>query len=198
MTMLTRRRAVGIAAATIATAPVLAVTAAGASVRPPWWWPPFHRPRPPVTRTLPPPTGPTSSVAPPTTAPIPPSTLPVSCTAVVFERATVTETSVGAAGDPAAPTYHLEVQGQTAYFNQRVQLVPVTYIRQPEYWIIEVQGCMSGDIGLPATRPYTATLDFQGSMGTRGIAVVGADRTRRFDLPPPPTGPGLPPGQRLG
>lgn len=48
----------------------------------------------------------------------------------------------------------------------------VTYIRRPEYWEIDVLGCENG-IGLPVLTPYTATLRLGGTVGTKGIEVVG-------------------------
>jgi hypothetical protein len=60
----------------------------------------------------------------------------------------------------------------------------VTYIRQPEYWEIEVQGCMRG-LGLPVLTPYTATLRLGSTIGTMGVEVVGATRSQRIDVPAP-------------
>ena len=65
----------------------------------------------------------------------------------------------------------------------RVELVPVVYIQQPEYWQIEVVGSLPG-LGLPALAPYAVHLPLAGIVGTRGIEVVGATRTERFDVPP--------------
>jgi hypothetical protein len=70
-----------------------------------------------------------------------------------------------------------------------VELAPLVYIRQPEYWEIEVLGRLSG-IGLPALAPYTAALRLAGVTGTKGVEVVGATRRARFDVPPAPATPG--------
>jgi hypothetical protein len=63
-----------------------------------------------------------------------------------------------------------------------VVLSPVTYIRQPEYWEIDVLGCMR-TIGMPVLTPYTATLRLGSTIGTKGIEVVGATRSVRIDVP---------------
>ncbi|MDQ1294826.1 MAG: hypothetical protein QG608_2711 [Actinomycetota bacterium] len=81
----------------------------------------------------------------------------------------------------ARPRYRLTVKGMRPASNVRVELVPLTYVRQPDFWGIEVIGCTSG-IGLPALMPYTALYDFTGSMGTCGIEVIGTTRRQQFDL----------------
>jgi hypothetical protein len=80
-------------------------------------------------------------------------------------------------------TFILIVRGTKPYVNMNVDLVPLVYIRQPEFWGIEVTGCLPGGIGLPATAPYTASLPLNGTIGTRGIEVIGATRTEKIDIP---------------
>jgi hypothetical protein len=82
------------------------------------------------------------------------------------------------------PQYLLVVSGIKPYLNMRVNLVPLVYIRQPEYWGIEVAGHIRGGIGLTATAPYTASIPLAGIMGTRGIEVIGANRSQRIEVPP--------------
>jgi hypothetical protein len=77
----------------------------------------------------------------------------------------------------------LQVSGQKPYANMKVSLEPVVYVRQPEYWEIEVVGSLSG-VGLPVVTPYTVTLPLAGTIGTRGIDVVGATTFQRFDILP--------------
>jgi hypothetical protein len=95
------------------------------------------------------------------------------------------------------PQYLLAVSGTKPYLNMDVRLMPRVYIRQPEYWGIEVVGSLPGGIGLPALAPYSVSVRLNGTMGTRGIEVIGATRTETIELPPPDdTGPrpnGLPP-----
>lgn len=79
------------------------------------------------------------------------------------------------------PQFILRVSGTKPYVNMDVELVPVVYIQQPEYWAIEVVGSLRG-IGLPALAPYAVSLPLAGIIGTRGIEVVGATRSERFDI----------------
>ena len=81
-------------------------------------------------------------------------------------------------------TYILIVRGMKPYLNMEVNLVPLVYIRQPEYWGIEVTGCLPGGIGLPATEPYTAILSLTGTIGTKGIEVIGASCSEKILVPP--------------
>jgi hypothetical protein len=82
-------------------------------------------------------------------------------------------------------TYILIVSGKKPYLNMQVRLSPVTYVRQPEYWEIEVVGCLTG-IGLPAIGAYSEHLPLDAVRGTKGIEVVwaGGEKER---LPVPPT-----------
>jgi len=80
------------------------------------------------------------------------------------------------------PQHVLRVSGTKPLANMEVDLVPRQYIRQPEYWGIEVVGTLHG-IGLPAVAPYLVSLRLDGLIGTRGIEVIGATRTEKIDLP---------------
>jgi len=66
----------------------------------------------------------------------------------------------------------------------QVDLVPLVYIRQPDYWGIEVVGCLPGGIGLPAAASYTAWIKLSGITGTIGIEVFGAMRSEKLEVPP--------------
>ena len=81
-------------------------------------------------------------------------------------------------------TYILIVKGKKPYLNMKVFLVPRTYIRVPEYWGIEVLGCISG-IALPAVGAYDEFLPLEGLRGTKGIEIIwsGGD-TEKIDVPP--------------
>jgi len=76
----------------------------------------------------------------------------------------------------------LVVSGFKPFSSMDVVLSPVTYIRQPEYWEIDVLGCMR-TIGMPVLTPYTATLRLRNTIGTKGVEVVGATRSLRIDVP---------------
>jgi hypothetical protein len=80
-------------------------------------------------------------------------------------------------------TFILIVSGTKPYANMSVDLRPLTYVRQPEYWGIEVVGCLPG-FGLPVVAPYTASLPLDGVTGRRGIEVIGATRSEKLDVPP--------------
>ena len=76
----------------------------------------------------------------------------------------------------------LVVSGFKPFPSMEVALSPVTYIRQPEYWEIDVLGCVR-TIGMPVLTPYTATLPLGSTIGTKGIEVVGATQSVRIDIP---------------
>lgn len=81
-------------------------------------------------------------------------------------------------------TYILKVEGEKPYLNMRVVLSPLIYVKRPEYWQIEVLGILPG-YGLPAFAHYAETIPLDGIIGTRGIEVVGATRSERFEIPDP-------------
>jgi hypothetical protein len=86
------------------------------------------------------------------------------------------------------PQLVLVVSGTKPFLNMEVTLRPVVFIRQPEFWTIEVIGRLPGGIGLPALAPYTATLRLEGSIGTKGVEVVGATRRQQIAVEPLPAG----------
>jgi hypothetical protein len=81
------------------------------------------------------------------------------------------------------PQFVLTVSGTKPFLNMQVELVPSVFVRQPEYWTIEVVGSLRG-IGLPAVAPYKVSIPLAGIIGTKGIEVVGATRSERFDIFP--------------
>jgi hypothetical protein len=85
-------------------------------------------------------------------------------------------------------TWILIVSGTKPYLNMTVQLVPLIYIKQPEFWGIEVVGTLPG-IGLPATAPYTVSLPLDGILGTKGVEVIGANKKQKIYVPPVPKTP---------
>ncbi|MEH2226691.1 hypothetical protein [Nostoc sp.] len=76
-------------------------------------------------------------------------------------------------------TYVLVVRGTKPYLNLEVNLVPLVYVQQPEYWGVEVVGTLPG-IGLPATAPYTVSLPVDGIRGKQGIEVIGANSSKQL------------------
>jgi hypothetical protein len=103
---------------------------------------------------------------------------PESCRLIDFEQTTLITLRV------FPPRYLLTVRGTKPWANMDVDLVPRQYIRRPEYHGIEVVGCLRG-FGPPVLTPYSVTLDLDGLVGTRGIEVVGANRSEIIDVPEP-------------
>jgi hypothetical protein len=81
------------------------------------------------------------------------------------------------------PQFVLVVSGTKPFLNMEVSLVPLIFVRQPDYWGIEVVGRLPGGIGLPVLAPYRVSLALAGNIGTKGIEVIGASRTHRVDVP---------------
>jgi hypothetical protein len=79
------------------------------------------------------------------------------------------------------PQFVLRVSGTKPFANITVQLVPLVFVQQPEYWGIEVVGSLPG-IGLPALAPYEVSLAVTSFLGKKGIEVIGASRVQRFDI----------------
>jgi hypothetical protein len=87
------------------------------------------------------------------------------------------------------PQYVLVVSGTKPFLNMQVDLVPLVYIQQPDFWGIEVVGSLPGGIGLPALAPYTVVL-LNPPLGKEGIEVIGATHSERIDVPPKGTATG--------
>jgi hypothetical protein len=80
------------------------------------------------------------------------------------------------------PQYVLCVMGKKPYMNMDVDLLPLVYITRPEYWGIEVVGCLH-NIGLPAETSYMVSIQLSGIIGSKGVEVLGATTTKQFDVP---------------
>ena len=79
-------------------------------------------------------------------------------------------------------TWILIVEGTKPCLNMTVRLIPLIYVKQPEYWGIEVTGTVPG-FCLPATAPYSVSLPLDGIIGTKGIEVIGAKKKKKIDVP---------------
>lgn len=103
--------------------------------------------------------------------------LPVaeSCRLVTFK-----EVEVLPPEPPGAAT--LVVRGTVPCFNMQVTLVPRVYVRCPEYWAIEVIGCLPDGICVTAIKEYEVSRSLAGIIGSRGIEVIGANVTERVEL----------------
>jgi hypothetical protein len=101
---------------------------------------------------------------------------PASCRLIDFTRAEVRPGIVNG-------TFVLIVAGEAPVASMRVELVPAVYVQRPEFWEIEVVGCLYGPVCLTGTKPYIEALPLDGITGTQGIVVVGASRRQRIPLP---------------
>ena len=103
-------------------------------------------------------------------ASLPPSTL---CRRINFENAQVRPGIV-------PKTWFLIVSGKKPWASMTVELQPLIYVHQPDYWGIEVVGCVSG-ISLPVEVPYSVWLDIRmssASTASRSSAPPTARRSR--------------------
>jgi hypothetical protein len=75
----------------------------------------------------------------------------------------------------------LLVHGTKPYRNMVVSLRPRVYIHPPEYWAIGVVGCHDG-IVIPATEPYAASLLIDFARESKGVEVIGANRSVKIDF----------------
>lgn len=85
-------------------------------------------------------------------------------------------------GGVANGTWLLIVEGEKP--NQLVDVVlrPMTYVVRPEYWEIEVLGCLAPEAS-DLKKRYEAKLDLTAYLGTRGIALVGRTVAEKIDWP---------------
>lgn len=102
---------------------------------------------------------------------------PRSCRVVQFEKAEIVTRH-------SLPPQHVVVVSGTKPASMKIDLLPLTYVRQPDFWGIEVVGSLPGGIVLPAFVPYTASLSLAGMTGTQGVEIIGANRTERLAVPP--------------
>jgi len=79
-------------------------------------------------------------------------------------------------------TFILIVSGEAPCLNMQVSLVPLIYVRCPEYWGIEVVGTLPDGFCLTAMKPYTVTLQLTGITGSDGIEVIGANKSQKIKV----------------
>ena len=98
-----------------------------------------------------------------------------SCRLIDFEEA---EIRIGLLPN----TFFLTVRGVQPCLNMKVRLVPLVYVDCPEFWGIEVVGCLPEGICLPAQGEYNVAIGLQGITGSQGIEVIGANRRQKFEV----------------
>lgn len=79
-------------------------------------------------------------------------------------------------------TWILIVSGEAPCLNMDVSLIPLIYIRCPEFWGIEVVGTLPQGFCLTAMKPYLVTLPLTGITGSQGIEVIGANRSEQIKV----------------
>ncbi len=78
-------------------------------------------------------------------------------------------------------TWFLTVSGRKPWASMTVELVPLVYIRRPEFWGIEVVAAQKG-IGIPLEVPYSVVLEISHVLGTAGIEVIGATKSEKIKV----------------
>ncbi len=104
--------------------------------------------------------------------------VPEFCRVIEFEKAEIV-------GGVISDTWFAVVSGNKPWEGMRVDLVPLVYIGdKPDYWGIEVVGCLSG-INLPKVTAYTVELLLTDDViGNKGLQIIGAnDKSEELDVP---------------
>lgn len=80
----------------------------------------------------------------------------------------------------------LEVSGRSAHRPEDIRLLPVMYVMQPDYWQVMLVGCPERDGATGPVRPYKVRLKVNGSIGHKGIRLLGASPAsyKRIDIAP--------------
>lgn len=77
----------------------------------------------------------------------------------------------------------LIVEGTKRHINAAASLIPALYIRQPDFWRIELVEC-HGPQTLPALADYVLCMMLDNTIGNKGIEVVDCNGVRRVDIHP--------------
>jgi hypothetical protein len=97
-----------------------------------------------------------------------------SCRVIAFDKAEVVPGFI-------PQTWFLIVSGIKPWATMKVELQPLIYVTQPDYWEIEVVGCLSG-IGTPVEVPYSAVLEITHTLGKNGVEVIGANKKLKIKV----------------
>lgn len=96
-----------------------------------------------------------------------------SCRVIDFEQAVVVS---------SGSKRFLVVAGDAPCANMDVSLQALVYIQCPAYWGIEVVGCLPSGACLRAIKPFVVYIDLDGIVGSKGIEVIGANKTEQIAL----------------
>ena len=93
------------------------------------------------------------------------------CGLIEFDEASV---------EPEGPK--LVVKGIADCSNMHVFLFPIMHFKCPEWWGIQVVGCLPSGICVTATEPYEVEIPLDGLIGSEGVEVIGASGTKQLAL----------------
>jgi len=62
-------------------------------------------------------------------------------------------------------------------------LIPRIYVRQPDYYEIEVVGCLTGIVPPKDVKGFPLTMGLEHALGRKGIKLIGATKSEQWDLP---------------
>lgn len=79
-------------------------------------------------------------------------------------------------------SFFLIVSGEAPCLNMTVALVPLIYVRCPDYWGIEVVGSLEGGFCLTAMKPFHLSIPLAGITGSKGIELIGANKSETFPV----------------
>ena len=80
----------------------------------------------------------------------------------------------------------LKVSGETPHPGMSIEVRPVLYVMQPEYWLMSLVACApSSTKPTGAAVPFAAAISVGGSVGRKGIELSGkpGGKSKRLDLP---------------
>lgn len=76
----------------------------------------------------------------------------------------------------------LVVRGEAPCANMEIFLQPRIYVRCPEFWGIEIAGCLPGGICLTSIKPFQVSISLGGIVGSEGIEIIGSNKTERVKV----------------
>lgn len=74
------------------------------------------------------------------------------------------------------------VTGTKPNASMKIDLVPMMYTRQPEYWGIAVRAYVIDPTETEIAAPFEVKLPLSGCKGVKGIEIVGASKQEKIDI----------------